>query len=406
MDPFDHPMTECLPESENAPKSQQPGPEIVIVNKLETMLHTSFSLISDRLDNFANEIKGLPTKTVILLRTKGDVNKEDPSYPSDQEHRAQITRRDSQFDHFSTQQQQWQQDINDLKRQNSNLATTLEQKEAELNTATANVSRLRQKESQFRKMILEKAGTQKVSDQEVKDKFLGLRQRSQAIANGNYFDLGRIVKPKDEQYLFSTKLWADLPPTDRKNRLNAEIYMILHKYILDAKCFGLDGCFYGKKKFPRHLESDLSDFETYLEEMQVDDQLIQRWRFATIDCANRLDNASATVRRIVDKIAKFCEPVVIRNDRARDTFKQELTLLCKDAFDLRMILRRSEDGYRCEVVPSAPDRAYLVSNWDYLVEPQGVEEGKNNQASDEIAYTLFGALTKLRGDGEEGRRPY
>jgi hypothetical protein len=68
-----------------------------------------------------------------------------------------------------------------------------------------------------------------------------------------------------------------------------------------------------------------------------------------------------------------------------------------------MIMRRSKEGYRCEQ-PPVETHDCLVTDHDSLVKPMGVEGGKNNQASNKIAYVLFGALTKNSGGDVGGHR--
>ncbi|KAH7261555.1 hypothetical protein BKA59DRAFT_447810 [Fusarium tricinctum] len=69
-----------------------------------------------------------------------------------------------------------------------------------------------------------------------------------------------------------------------------------------------------------------------------------------------------------------------------------MTKLYSDAFSLRMMMRKSKGGYRCEI-PSLDDTA-LASQLRDLVDVHAVENRRPDNSSDEIAYCLFGALTK------------
>lgn len=76
-----------------------------------------------------------------------------------------------------------------------------------------------------------------------------------------------------------------------------------------------------------------------------------------------------------------------------DDLRDQITAMCEEAFNLRMIMRQSKEGYQCEFPPLV-QRPCFIDEYDYLVEPMSVEGGKNKEGTEEIAYTLFGALTK------------
>ena len=68
--------------------------------------------------------------------------------------------------------------------------------------------------------------------------------------------------------------------------------------------------------------------------------------------------------------------------------------IAKEAYELRMIMRKSKEGYLCRKLDVEPGDAPSVHSFESWVESQAVEGGKNNQGGDQIAYTLFGSLIK------------
>lgn len=68
-----------------------------------------------------------------------------------------------------------------------------------------------------------------------------------------------------------------------------------------------------------------------------------------------------------------------------------------------MIMRRSKHQYTVEM-PGGSGWSLLASECKDLAVAMAVEAGWPDQASDEIAYTLFGGLVKRAEDGEGGRR--
>lgn len=63
-----------------------------------------------------------------------------------------------------------------------------------------------------------------------------------------------------------------------------------------------------------------------------------------------------------------------------------------------MMMRKSKDKYVVEKI--GVDAGASLSALESKADPVGVEGGKNSERSDEIAYTMFGALTKQpEGEG-------
>jgi hypothetical protein len=110
-----------------------------------------------------------------------------------------------------------------------------------------------------------------------------------------------------------------------------------------------------------------------------------------------LELAEETSKYTARKIYEFLTPLISSGTPSRDTenLKSEILKVCQQAFKLKMMVQRSKEGYRCEVpdIRDARDICYLSRN-ESLAEGFAVEAGKDADKSDEIAYVLFGALTK------------
>ncbi len=118
------------------------------------------------------------------------------------------------------------------------------EKDAELQEAHAKLAEAQEKETALRKMILDKAGTQRVSDEEVKVSFVAIRQKLQAIARSSAFDVEqrpRITGYYDRKLVDFYEEWESLTAKDRKSRLRAKIFGLLQEFILEQRDFGLSG---------------------------------------------------------------------------------------------------------------------------------------------------------------------
>jgi len=129
-----------------------------------------------------------------------------------------------------------------LKQQDRQLA----ENEQTIRSLYEEMDKLRHKESALRTIILDKAGTQKVSDQEIVAMFTNLRQRIQTIARLPVYRMDTASpspRKMDEQQasFFDNKVWDRLTAEERTSRVRAKMFlMILHR-ILDFRLFGAEG---------------------------------------------------------------------------------------------------------------------------------------------------------------------
>ena len=164
----------------------------------------------------------------------------------------------------------------DLKRQleglqceKTSLGHKLAKKEGDYNEALAKVARLQHTEATFRDIILDKAGTQKVSDTEIRDFFLAVRQKTQAISNNRAYDIYQdacIPRKATTEVANFYDSWRNYSIKERRQRMMSKIFDQLGTYILDYRCFGLEGHLIRDKGVENDIEHQLCLFEKHLEE--------------------------------------------------------------------------------------------------------------------------------------------
>lgn len=134
----------------------------------------------------------------------------------------------------------------------------------------------------------------------------------------------------------------------------------------------------------------------------MDEKTIQRWKLATIGCAEKLNEQSDRpfwVRdTIYDAWMKHLGPsAAFRRREPTPIPRESLDELCQTAFKLQMTIRRSGENYRCEHPPVKHPKYYKYEDIAEAMSAEGDDADKN----DCILFTYFGALTKGR-DREPG----
>ena len=125
------------------------------------------------------------------------------------------------------------------------------------------VNELQSTNSSLRSTIFNGTGKQEVPDEEIGAKFSNLRNRIQTIARSNLFSMA-LEKPlsnKETDMVKFYDIWGKLSlEKDRRTRIRAQIFDILHRYILGYACFGLNGL-----NESSNIESGLASFEYAME---------------------------------------------------------------------------------------------------------------------------------------------
>lgn len=289
----------------------------------------------------------------------------------------------------------------------------------------AEVDKHKQKEQSLRD------GHEKVSHVTMVSKFLSIRQKIQGISVLPYYNMDKrlsgAITNSDEDNFFSDQYWGSLTTEDRRNRFRAKMFHIMDQCFLIAPTVGLEG--YEVKEGDETVDVGLGIhlFEKPLDENKgksfseplrrqvlesntpsctVPPDLITDWRIATMKCIDKLGYQSVLPDLISTSIYTFFQPL-LSNWASEAELQAKIQELCQEALDFRLLMRRCKDFYLVKV-PGENGVPLSESECDEeYVHPFGVEGG-GNQASDEIAYTVFGALVKrpeLGGDEERVLEP-
>ncbi|KAK3897829.1 hypothetical protein C8A05DRAFT_19481 [Staphylotrichum tortipilum] len=264
------------------------------------------------------------------------------------------------------------------------------------------VNKLRGKEAMFRTMILDQASIQEVTDDDILQGFLKLRQNVQKISRSTAYavDANPLLSVAQEEAMprskdfYSPASWGILTLPDRRLRLRAKIYDELHYHILDYSCFGMLGIHAWDGVKNGSIEPGLRRFECLLKDRGVNYHAISDWIISTINCAEMSGVEELNSTSASNNIYATLAPLLSENTRPsdEDTLRAGILDLCKDAFKLRMLMRKSKNRYLVKTVDS--DLTVLLSGCENMAYSVSVEGGKNSEKSDEIAYVVFGALVK------------
>ena len=137
----------------------------------------------------------------------------------------------------------------ELEAEKKMYAAMLASTKGELHNAHLDVKRLQEKEARLRSIVLDKAGTQKISDGEIINNFTQLRQRVQTIVSSPIYLVDKLKHsgPSGSHRLDSGSqlynLWKsglNLSTKDLSLRMRAELFRLLDMWILNCPLFGLE----------------------------------------------------------------------------------------------------------------------------------------------------------------------
>jgi len=312
-----------------------------------------------------------------------------------------------------------------------NQIETMRQYEERICSLTDEVDKTQQKEHALRKIILDKAGSEKVSDQTMVSKFIGIRQKIQNIARLHHYHMDQPLLEKMEDpavaRFFEEEPWGWLTTGDRINRVRSMIFRIIRANFFNTPLFGLDVCVTEDTLAGQDVdvESGLRVFENLLKERKgksrapvstlvtssntlsctVSAGVISDWRVLTIECIDKLEHHSPWAHTVSVYIFDFFQPLLANqaSPSDRNEVLGKIIELCDEAMDLGMLMRRSRDLYIVKFPGKDGVPLSASACGESLVQPIGVENGKGKEAGDEIAHTLFGALVKQpeHGDGRQ-----
>lgn len=122
-------------------------------------------------------------------------------------------------------------------------------------------------------------------------------------------------------------------------------------------------------------------------------ELLSNWRLATLECVEALGVQERLSERVAEQLLILLAPICNDQSRSLEKGLRSLALnLCKDAFNLTIMMRKSRDEYRCDALQNRV--GHPIADFENWAEAHAVDEGANSEAGENIAYVLFGALAK------------
>lgn len=96
---------------------------------------------------------------------------------------------------------------------------------------------------------------------------------------------------------------------------------------------------------------------------------------------------------VAEDMDEFLTPLARKaTNPQKEELWNKIVKICKKAVDLKSMIQRSKEGYTIQAFDVKQNPFY--SKLEHYADSMGVENGKTPDASDEIAYVLFGALSK------------
>ncbi|KAJ6786295.1 hypothetical protein PWT90_00835 [Aphanocladium album] len=292
-------------------------------------------------------------------------------------------------------------EINELRQKTSDLYTQLEASNNMLQT-------LQRNERALLDAILEKSGGEELLDDDLVSLFSGLRQKVQRLANSRLYAYdGQLSFPIDATPSANSRFyrtWADASRKDRILLTRMWMFNFLRDHILDYNLFGLANISAGaddKKQRFLSVEKSLDWFEDELHtRSRVSKQDIVNWRVATIKCTQACQQDHSFGDHLGANMYTIFERLLIKLPEVAEIekLKQQFSQLCRDAIKFRLLMRGSEDDYRCLSL----ENGALLSSYEDVADVSGVWDGEDRDMGLGVAFTLFGALVKYpkRGSGE------
>ncbi|KAG6058644.1 hypothetical protein E4U17_007815 [Claviceps sp. LM77 group G4] len=265
-------------------------------------------------------------------------------------------------------------EVQSLKKQLQNEKTYCRDKVAGL---TTKIRELDEDKKKLREVILGNAVHQKISDEDIKQRFANLRQQIQGLANNLEYEL-------HPQYSLRSR-------ADWVFSMRASIFRSIHCFILTKDIFGLaESC-----PLAQHdpevrfvgLDLALGDFEDLLRAKKVTNKFISDWRLATFKCVETFGHAPRDTSDarfdIWDRLLPFHKP-----GQNVSKLDKDIQQLCENAFTLRLLTRQSDARYQFEL----PEIGVEYDPTEGFVEVYGVIGG--GEESNIIAIPFCGALVK------------
>ncbi|KAG6102852.1 hypothetical protein E4U30_000040 [Claviceps sp. LM220 group G6] len=348
--------------------------------------------IETKVENLGKELDNLPARIVeevMRLCTKSEKQLEKKSQEANNL-RSELQSVKEQLERKGKAASTYASEVHSLRKQLQNEKTYYRDKVADLTTT---IRELDEDKKKLREVILGNTVHQKISDEDIKQRFANLRQQIQALANNLAYEL----HPQ-----FSVRSRADWV-----FEVRASIFRSIHYFILNRDIFGLaESCPPDQHDLEVRLDHALGDFEGLLRAKKgarfqlllkffqrhanaflVTNKFISDWRLATFKCVETFGHAPRDTSFARVDIWKILLPF---HKPGQDVSKLDTDIqqLCENAFTLRLLTRQSDARYQFEI----PKIGVKYDPTEGSVEAYGVLGG--GEESNMIAIPFCGALVK------------
>ncbi|CCE29464.1 uncharacterized protein CPUR_03157 [Claviceps purpurea 20.1] len=264
---------------------------------------------------------------------------------------------------------------------------------------TTTIHGLDEEKRKLREVILGNASRHEVSDDEIRQRFVNIRQQIQAVVNNPAYDKTREFMHRAAANDFELRIhqrYNSYSPEDRVFLMRSTVYQIICHFILTKDAFGLTGPVQPLQRYQEaHLDDFLGSFEGLSRTRKVANDVISDWRLATFKCIENFgaalpprDNSIART-----EILRFLLPLLNSKLDLVKTQK-EISQLCNDALSLRLLTRKSADRYQFE----GPGEGVEFCPAKGSTEVCGVLGG--GEVSNFVAFSICGGLIKYTGNEE------
>ncbi|KAG6281373.1 hypothetical protein E4U48_007015 [Claviceps purpurea] len=280
---------------------------------------------------------------------------------------------------------------------------------------TKTIQRLEEDKRKLRGVIPGNALRHKVSDDEIRQRFVNIRKKIEAVVMHPAYDktLDWIPPVSAKDYVINVCQNYNLCSLrDRVFFLRAAIYGIIDRCIFNRDAFGLAGCVSPLDcNQVAQLDESLCDFEGLLRTRKVTKEVIFYRRLATSNCienssAAPRDNSGARgeIERFLFPLLNIGQDLLERAENSWDPAEKnllnpgaEINQLCDDAFALWLLTKKSSDRYQFD--GPKPGVKYVPAKGAAGVCGVLGEYGVSKKST-RIAFIIFGALIKTTGSEE------
>ncbi|KAG5965238.1 hypothetical protein E4U58_002895 [Claviceps cyperi] len=279
---------------------------------------------------------------------------------------------------------------------------------------TLTIQGLSEDKSKLREVILGNALRHEISDDEIRQRFVNIRQQIQAVVNKPAYDKTRDLMPRAAANDYEFRLrqqYNSYSPEGRVLFMRSIVYRIICHCILSTDIFGLAGSV-PSPQFNQEAELDhfLGVFEGLLKTRKgavvlyllfsasshankplVANELIFDWRLATFKCIESFNTVPHDNSHARGEIQRTIFPLL---NHEWNQIGTEINRLCDDAFALRLLTRKSGDRYHFD----GPTRGVECVPTKGTIEVCAVLGG--GEASNCVEFSICGALIKRTGNEE------